>query len=214
MPLLTVSGALSVREKIAIPPGGVATVKIVDADGEVLAATALEVEQVPLAFEVAIDPEVVSGDLFVWALLRTDVGAWGTLELVPADGDASACAPVVTIARWTGLGKDMTIGVDRGGDRWRRVVRTYGPGYTIPIVAVEVARDHLTWFVDGEPVGTVRDPRATPDVPMTLRMSLEGDEREHDNTSLFSDWQRSFDLGPGRQVTSGPELDRSARPGC
>lgn len=85
MPLMTVSGALSVREKIAIPPGGVATVKIVDADGEVLAATALEVEQVPVPFEVAIDPEVVSGDLFVWALLRTDVGAWGTLELVPAD---------------------------------------------------------------------------------------------------------------------------------
>lgn len=85
MPLLTVSGALSVREKIAIPPGGIATVKVVDADGEVLAATALEVEQVPLGFEVAIDPEVVAGDLFVWALLRTDVGAWGTLELVPAD---------------------------------------------------------------------------------------------------------------------------------
>lgn len=85
MPVLTVSGSLSVRERIAIPPGGVATVKVVGADGEVLAATALEIEQVPLGFEVAIDPELVSGELFVWALLRTDVGAWGTLELVPAD---------------------------------------------------------------------------------------------------------------------------------
>lgn len=85
MSVLTVSGSLFVREKIAFPPGGVATVKVVDADGEVLAATALTVDAVPVEFSLDIDGQLVTGDLFVWAFLRNEIGGWGTLELVPAD---------------------------------------------------------------------------------------------------------------------------------
>lgn len=85
MTLLTVSGSLSVRERVAIPPGGVATIKVVDGDGEVLAATAVPAESVPVDFSVTIDEEFVTSELFVWALLRTETGGWGTLELAPAD---------------------------------------------------------------------------------------------------------------------------------
>lgn len=85
MSMLTVSGSLSVREKIAFPPGGVATVKVVDADGEVLAATALPADGVPVKFSLDIDEQLVTSELFVWAFLRNEVGGWGTLELVPAD---------------------------------------------------------------------------------------------------------------------------------
>lgn len=85
MSLITVSGSLHVRERIAIPEGGVATVKVVDADGEVLAATALEVDSVPVPFSVTIDEQMVTSELFVWALLRNDLGGWGTFDLVPAD---------------------------------------------------------------------------------------------------------------------------------
>lgn len=85
MGLLSVSGSVSIRERIAIPPGAVATVKVVDGDGDVLAATALTAEAVPVDFSVTIDEEFVTSELFVWALLRTEVGGWGTLELVPAD---------------------------------------------------------------------------------------------------------------------------------
>lgn len=85
MSLHTVSGSLHVRERIAFPPGGVATVKVVDNDGEVLAATALAADAVPVEFSLDIDEQLVSGDLFVWAFLRNENGGWGTLELVPAD---------------------------------------------------------------------------------------------------------------------------------
>ncbi|MFS0885712.1 YbaY family lipoprotein [Aeromicrobium sp. 179-A 4D2 NHS] len=85
MTVLTVSGALFVRERIAIEPDAVATVKVVDHEGEVLAATAVTASEVPVEFSVAIDPEMVDGDLFVWAFLRNGDAGWGTLELVPAD---------------------------------------------------------------------------------------------------------------------------------
>lgn len=85
MSVLTVSGALTIRERIAIAPDAVATVKVVDAAGEVLAATAVPVAGVPVEFSVAIDPAVASGDLLVWAFLRNDGAGWGTLELAPAD---------------------------------------------------------------------------------------------------------------------------------
>jgi len=81
MTLLTCSGSLTIRERIAIPPGAVATVKIVDDEGEVLAAAAIEVTGVPATYRLTIDPELATGELFVWAMLRTEAGAWGTLDL-------------------------------------------------------------------------------------------------------------------------------------
>lgn len=85
MAVLTVSSSLSVRDQIEIAPDAVATVKVVDHDGEVLAATAVHVEDLPVEFTASIDPDLVSGDLFVWAFLRNGESGWGTLELVPAD---------------------------------------------------------------------------------------------------------------------------------
>ncbi|MCD9154478.1 hypothetical protein [Aeromicrobium duanguangcaii] len=86
MALLTVSGSLLVREVSEIPPGAIATVKVVDDAGEVLAAAALEVDEAPAPFSVTLDDEMVRGDLFVWAFLRASDGSgYGTLELVPAD---------------------------------------------------------------------------------------------------------------------------------
>ncbi len=55
--LLTVTGTLVLRERIDLPAGAVATVKVVDADGEVHAATAIEVGSGPIDWSVAIDPQ-------------------------------------------------------------------------------------------------------------------------------------------------------------
>ncbi len=84
-PLMTVSGTITIRERISIPPGAVATVKIVDGQGEVLAATAVEVTGVPAHWSVTIDQETVpdASRLQVWAALRTEAGWWGTLDLQP-----------------------------------------------------------------------------------------------------------------------------------
>lgn len=91
-PLLTVRGTVAFRERIALPPGAMATVKLVDADGEVLAATAVEAADVPAEFTLTVDPTCAPepSGLLLWVALRSEVGVWGTTELVPLEGDSTA----------------------------------------------------------------------------------------------------------------------------
>ena len=83
--LLTIDGTVSIRERILVPEDSVATVKLVDSTGEVLAATAVAADGVPVAFSLVADPGLLpaEGTLLLWAALRTDVGLWGTADLVP-----------------------------------------------------------------------------------------------------------------------------------
>ena len=81
--------------------------------------------------------------------------------------------------------------------------------------AAEVARGHITWFYNGRPVGTVRSRAAVSDVPLTMRLSLVGQQnREMNKTFFISDWQRGYDLHAGRSVTSGHSLKRGKYSGC
>lgn len=86
--LLTVTGNVFFRERIALPPGAVATIKLVDAEGEVHAGTALKAAGVPTEFTLSADPTFITKPdaLFIWAALRSDAGFWGTTELVPVAG--------------------------------------------------------------------------------------------------------------------------------
>ena len=81
---LTVTGTASIREKIALPGGGVLTVKLVSNDGEVLAGSAVVAGDGPTPFELTADVALLPHEerLRLWAMLRTDVGTWGTPELV------------------------------------------------------------------------------------------------------------------------------------
>lgn len=81
---VTVTGTAAIREKIALPGGGVLTVKLVSNDGEVLAGTAVVAGDGPTAFELVADVALLPHEerLRLWAMLRTDVGTWGTPELV------------------------------------------------------------------------------------------------------------------------------------
>lgn len=90
--ILTVTGTVFFRERIAVPPGAVATVKLVDTEGEVLAATAIDVPGIPAEFVLSVDPSLVadSDKLLIWAMLRTEAGVWGTTELVPVEGESTA----------------------------------------------------------------------------------------------------------------------------
>ena len=83
--LLTVTGTLVVPETLDVPAGAVATVKVVDAEGEVLGAAAFDVEMTPVDWALTIDPQLVpdADALLVWAMLRTGTGVWGTPELAP-----------------------------------------------------------------------------------------------------------------------------------
>jgi len=83
--VLAISGTVLFREKLAMPPDGVVTVKLVDATGEVLAATSVDAENGPTEFVLQADPADVADPtkLLVWARLRSEAGVWGTTDLVP-----------------------------------------------------------------------------------------------------------------------------------
>lgn len=89
--ILSIDGTVSFRERIALPPGAVATVKLVDGEGEVLAGTAMPVGLPPVGFTLTVDPGFVADPdhLFVWAALRSEVGTWGTLDLVRVESDTA-----------------------------------------------------------------------------------------------------------------------------
>lgn len=82
--VLSVTGTAAIREKIALPGGGVLSVKLVSPDGEVLAAVAVNAIDGPTPFELSADPALVPDPdaVRLWAMLRTEVGVWGTPELV------------------------------------------------------------------------------------------------------------------------------------
>ncbi|MCD9199328.1 YbaY family lipoprotein [Aeromicrobium wangtongii] len=90
--LLTVTGTVYFREKISLPPGAIATIKLVDGEGEVLAGTAISSVAVPTEFSLSADPAFAPDpdQLFIWAALRSEAGVWGTTELVPVTADANA----------------------------------------------------------------------------------------------------------------------------
>jgi putative lipoprotein len=90
--LLTVTGTVYFRERVALPPGAIATIKLVDGEGEVLAGTAIEPVAVPTEFTLVADPTFAPDpdSLYIWAALRSEAGVWGTTELVPVTDDATA----------------------------------------------------------------------------------------------------------------------------
>jgi putative lipoprotein len=96
--LLTVTGTVFYRERVALPPGAVATIKLVDGDGEVLAGTAIVTDAVPTEFALVADPTFAPdpASLFLWAALRSETGVWGTTELVPVDVADDATAVLLT----------------------------------------------------------------------------------------------------------------------
>ncbi len=57
-----------------------------------LAATAVDAPGIPTEFAVTVDPGSwpIPATLLIWAMLRTDVGVWGTTELVPVEGTTTA----------------------------------------------------------------------------------------------------------------------------
>jgi putative lipoprotein len=90
--LLTVTGTVFFRERVSLPPGAIATIKLVDGEGEVLAGTAIESVAVPTEFTLVADPAFAPDpdSLYIWAALRSEAGVWGTTELVPVADDANA----------------------------------------------------------------------------------------------------------------------------
>jgi putative lipoprotein len=99
--VLRVTGTVTYRERITLPPGAVLTVRLsnvskADAPAAVLALTAVEVAgQVPVPFELSVDSADVDdlAALGVSARLRSEVGTWisdtHTPVLIQGSGDVA-----------------------------------------------------------------------------------------------------------------------------
>ncbi len=138
-------------------------------------------------------------------------------ELVPENPSAYDCGRHnIQIASISPFSRRVRFGASSPKYRWSGVATASAkPLHSAYAVAVEVSRSHLTWFLDGKPIGSVSQRAAFPGIPMTLRLSLEGNaDKEMNQVSLVSDWQRGFPLTSGRQTVSRNSLTRHAAEGC
>ena len=60
--------------------------------------------------------------------------------------------------------------------------------------AVELARDHVTWFVDGVPKITDRNAGAVPTTPLALNVQLDANSARPAPGTLQLDWARYYPL--------------------
>ena len=139
------------------------------------------------------------------------------LDLVPEGTPVTACPPESVVVADAMMGSPgLTIGVrsQNEGSVWKRNLTGVRLGETPFNVAVEVGAQHTTWFVDGKPVGTVKDKGAHLGERLVPRFSLVGGGQEMNGAEVASDWQRGWSLAKGKQVTSGPALTRSGYAAC
>ena len=139
------------------------------------------------------------------------------VELVPAGTSGSTCASKkVLVAAFTMTKRGMRFGVRsaKTDTAWRGKLPNVLLAERPFNVAVEVGKDHITWFRDGQPVGTVKNRHALPGVKLVPRLSLVGKNVEMNGAQVNSDWQRSWNLQRGKQVRNGDPLRRTGYRGC
>lgn len=140
------------------------------------------------------------------------------LELVPAGAAVTDCSPEsVVVADFTMGAAGMRFGVRsrNAGAVWRRALSDVRLAEQPFNVAVEVGNDHISWFREGNPIGTVTDARAQLGVQLVPRLSLVGGTAvELNGAQVNSDWQRSWSLSSGQQVKNATALTRTTYSAC
>lgn len=133
------------------------------------------------------------------------------VELVPDNLAKENCgARNITVAQVAPHANKVMFGVNAVNKKWTRTVSGVAINDQSIAFAVEVSKRHITWFMEGRPIGTVKSRAAVSDVPLTLRMSMVGSgQQEMNHTQVISDWERGFTLARGKQVRSGQALKQS-----
>ena len=134
----------------------------------------------------------------------------GKVELIPADERHYRCGGQnITVADLAAHSRKMRFGVKatRKNRQWAATRRVGDIENHPVVVAAEVTKSHITWFLNSEPLGTVRNPAAVSDVPLTLRLTLQGScDREMNRTHAHFDFMRGYDLSRGTKVSAGGQL--------
>lgn len=138
------------------------------------------------------------------------------IDLVPERAEDAGCG-AITVANVSYDARTATLGLSsaRAGRSWSGTRSIARLGDRPHSFGVEVTRSHVTWFLDGRSLATVRSPQAAPGVPLTPRLSLVGDGgKEMRRTRVLYDWQRGWRLnkqavsapkGPGLQAKNYPK---------
>ena len=120
------------------------------------------------------------------------------IDLVPEKAKHDRCgANTVNVAEVTYDATKVKIGVksQRAKKSWqgnRRIPRLSDGPHTF---GIELTRSHITWFLDGRSLATVKNKKAVPGVPLTPRLSLVGKKQEEmRRTRVLYDWQRAWQL--------------------
>ncbi|TIC85531.1 hypothetical protein [Nocardioides sp. GY 10127] len=131
------------------------------------------------------------------------------MQLVPASAGTGCSATSITVAKVTASGTTLTVGASsaKAGTSWTWTKKGVKRGVTPHNFAVEVARNHITWFYEGRPIATTKNTKAIPGVPLTPRMSMVGKgQRKTSETQAIYDWVRGFTMDHGSQVRRGHGL--------
>lgn len=145
-----------------------------------------------------------------WTAEKGDADYRVRAELVPQKYGQYQCgANSIVIADFTPNENEVRFGAysAKGKRSWTGVKKGVKVYATPNAYAVEVGKKHITWFVNGQPVGNVKTKAAIPGVPLALRLSMVGDgNKEMDHTYAIMDWIRGWDMARGRQVKGGPKM--------
>lgn len=141
------------------------------------------------------------------------------VELVPNAKSAYRCGGQnITIAELRAHSRTMKFGAKstKADKRWSGRKRVGNIQDVALAVAVEVSKRHISWFLNSKLIGTVRNSAAVSDVPLTLRLSLNGvGDKEMNRTKAIFDWMRGFSLKRGKLKLGGRGLkSRRYRGGC
>lgn len=133
------------------------------------------------------------------------------IDLVPERAQDRRCGTnIIKVASVGFNSRKAKIGVKsaRANKSWsgsRRIPRLSGRPHSF---GVEVTRGHISWFLDGRTLATVKNRKAVPGVPLTPRLSLVGrKQKEMQRTRVLYDWQRGWPLNKqAKKAKAGPGL--------
>lgn len=140
------------------------------------------------------------------------------VELVPADPAIDPCTvPTITIARAPvggAHGDEVQVGVRRGSTTWTRTLGGYGRDPKEGrLYGVQITGRRITWFINGTAVASLAAPAAIPTVPLTMRMSMEGQQNaEMKKSYVLIDWVRHYNLRRGQVPPTGVRLSKGSSP--
>ncbi len=140
------------------------------------------------------------------------------MELVPENASDYRCgAQNITVADISDHSSRLALGVKAlGGRSWSYTKGGVHLGDDAHNVAVEITHRHISWFLDGRIIATVRSRDAVSGVAMTPRVSMVGvQQKEMNHTKVIFDWIRAWTPENGSSPRNGHRLQRGTyRSGC